>query len=147
MDLNSQDGQQQAGESDSELPEPPEPRDNGSESDNGRQEAADILRGNQPAESGQLSQNFGVPVPPPGFTPPGDGQPEADPNARDEAESTPEPSRVETIAPPERTTERVVPPQPKLKPAIPPPTTGWWWRKRARIPTPRPFRPSTASGR
>lgn len=121
MDLNSQDGQQQASESDSDLPAPPEPIDSGTASDNGRQEAADILRGNQPAENGQLSQNFGVPVPPPGFTPPGDGQPEADPNARDEPGSTPESSRVETIAPPERTTERVVPPRPKLKPAIPPP--------------------------
>ena len=55
MDLNSQGEQQQAEGPDSALPEPPEPQDSGAAIDNGRQEAADILRGNQPAESGQLS--------------------------------------------------------------------------------------------
>ena len=127
IDLNSQGEERQAGEPDSDLPAPPDAEENAvgeaAGDDTGRQEAADILRGDQSSDGGQLSQNFGVPVPPPGFSPSDSGTRvvEADPEPRDEPDATPEPSRIETISPPERSTaSREPPPQPKLKPAIPP---------------------------
>jgi hypothetical protein len=124
IDLNSQGEERQAGE---DLPALPDAEENAvgeaAGDDTGRQEAADILRGDQPPDSGQFSQNFGVPVPPPGFSPSDSGtrDVEADPESRDEPDATPEPSRIETISPPEQSTaSREPPPQPKLKPAIPP---------------------------
>lgn len=133
IDMNSGSPNQeteQAGNYGTVLPEPPEaPEDELARvDDTGRQEAADILRGNS-FDNGQLSQTFGVPVPPPGFTPSGDAVDQSDEAAAaatpamvpDDPDATPTPTRVvETVSPPEPApTARPEPPLPKIKPAVP----------------------------